>query len=189
MNELENQFNEAKVSDTVSTETAILAISLSLFFQQNPDLIGSMLRFLLNEPSGLPAPDHLKQRLEPSLKQAAELLVTAQVLNGFVKHRTAERGVTFIYIAFRYLFYVGKTPSRVQSIDLWQRVWATARQFPIVADEYERRRAAGDLKDWVDEVQNTARRQLRRFKNQLPKIQKNIAGIYSKAYKSFLGEA
>ena len=85
--------------------------------------------------------------------------------------------MTFIYIALRYVLYLGKTPTRVQSIDLWQRVWATAAQFPIVADEYQRREQAGDWKDWIDEVQDTARRQLRTFKNRLPKLQKDLGGI------------
>ena len=111
----------------------MLAVSLVLFVHQNLDLIHFMAQVLSGNPSRLTVPDNLKQRLESPLKQAAELLVGAQVLNGFVRHRTAERAVTFIYIALRYLLYLGKTPTRAQSIDLWQRVWATGAQFPIVA--------------------------------------------------------
>lgn len=189
MSEADNQIEQTRVSDTISTETAMLAVSLVLFVQQNPDLIHFMAQVLSGNPSRLPVPDNLKQRLESPMKQAAELLVGAQVLNGFVRHRTAERAVTFIYIALRYLLYLGKTPTRAQSIDLWQRVWATAAQFPIVADEWQRREQAGDLKDWIDEVQDTARRQLRTFKSRLPKLQRDIAGVYQKAYESFLGQA
>lgn len=188
MSDTKNQFKETKVSDTVSTETAMLAIALPLFLQQNQDLLQFLVRFLANDPSCLPSPDDLKQRLDPPLKQAAELLVTAQVLNGFVRDRTPERAVIFVYIIFRYVLFAGNTPTRKQSIELWQRVWATARQFPIVTDEYERLEQAGNLKDWIDEVQTTARRQLRTFKRQLPKIQENIAGTYNKAYKSFVGK-
>ncbi|HJP90318.1 MAG TPA: hypothetical protein VJ875_00075 [Pyrinomonadaceae bacterium] len=189
MSDADNEIDPVKVSDTISTETAMLAVSLVLFVQQNQDLMQFMVHFLAGNPSGLPVPDNLKERLEAPLKQAAELLVGAQVLNGFVRYRTPERAVTFVYIAFRYILYAGKKPTRAQSRDLWQRVWVTARQFPIVAHEYEQREQAGDLKDWVNEVQATARRQLRTFKDRLPKIQKSIAGIYSKAYKTFLGEA
>ena len=181
--------NQSKVSDTVPVETAMLAISLLLFVQQNPDIFHFLARFMMNDASNRPTPDELKQKMELPLKQAAELLVTAQVLNGFVRHKTPERAITFLYIVFRYALYVGNTPNREQSIELWQQVWSTARQFPIVAHEYEQREQAGNLKDWIDEVQATARRQLRTFKRQLPRIQKNIAGTYNKAYQAFLGEA
>lgn len=188
MSDIDNQFTEAKVSGTVPVETAMLALSLLLFVQQNPDLLQLLACLMMNDQSNRPTPDELKKKIELPLKQAAELLVTAQVLNGFVRHRTPERAVTFLYIVFRYALYVGNTPTREQSIELWQQVWSTARQFPIVAHEYEQREQAGNLKDWIDEVQGTARRQLRTFKRQLPRIQKNIAATYNKAYQAFLGE-
>lgn len=189
MSDANEQIEQIKVSDTISTETAMLAVSLLLFVQQNPDLIHLVAQVLAGNPVRLPVPDNLKQRLDSPLRHAAELLVGAQVLSAFMRHRTAERAVTFIYITFRYLFYLGKEPTRAQSIDLWQRVWATVAQFPIVSDERQRREQAGDLKDWIAEVQNTARRQFRTFKNRLPKLQQEIAGVYQKAYESFLGQA
>jgi hypothetical protein len=188
MSDVDNQNREARVSETVSTETAVFAISVVLLLQQHPELFQSLIRNVLEAPSQALPVDDLKHQIEPALKQAAEVLVAAQVLNGFLRDRSAQRAVTFIYIVFRYLFYLGKTPSRWQSIELWEKVWTTARNFPIVAEEHKQREIDGDLKGWMIEVQTAARRQLRTFKKQLPKIQENTAGIYNRAYNSFLGE-
>jgi hypothetical protein len=188
MNDVDSQNRESRVSETVSTETAVFAISVVLLFQQHSDLFQSLIRHLLEAPSEALPVDDLKHKIEPALKQAAEVLVAAQVLNGFLRHRTAQTAVTFIYIVFRYLFYSGQTPTRRQSIELWGKVWTTARNFPIVAEEYKQREIDGDPKGWMNEVQTAARRQLRTFKKQLPKIQENTAGIYNRAYNSFLGE-
>ena len=69
MSDADNQIEQTRVSDTISTETAMLAVSLVLFVHQNPDLIHFMAQVLSGNPSRLPVPDNLKQRLESPLKQ------------------------------------------------------------------------------------------------------------------------
>jgi hypothetical protein len=63
MSDANKQIEQPRVFDTISTETAMLAVSLVLFVQQNPDLIHFMAQVLSGDPSRLPVPDNLKQGL------------------------------------------------------------------------------------------------------------------------------
>jgi len=185
----EKQSGQPRGSGTISTDTAVFAMSIVILFQQQPAVFLSLVQAFLNDPAQVPPHDDLMQRIEPAFKQAAELLAASQVLNGFIRHRTPQSAVTFIYIVFRYLFLLGQTPTRPQSRELWKRVWATCRNFPIVADEWQERETDGDLDDWMSEVQNGARRQLRTFKKQLPRIQSNSTDIYQRALNSLFQES
>lgn len=164
-------------------------MSIVILFQQHSAVFLPLVQAFLNDPTHVPPHDDLMNKIEPAFKQAAELLAASQVLHGFVRHRTAQSAVTFIYVVFRYLFFLGQTPTRPQSRELWKRVWATCRNFPIVADEWQERVTDGDLDSWMSEVQNSARRQLRTFKKQLPRIQNNSTDIYKRALNSLFQES
>lgn len=185
----EKQARQPKGSGTISTDTAVFAMSVVIIFQQQPAAFLSLVQAFLNDPTQVPPHDDLINKIEPALKQAAELLAASQVLHGFIRHRTPQSGVTFIYILFRYLFFLGQTPTRQQSRELWKRVWATCRNFPVVADEWQKRETDGDLSDWISEVQDAARRQLRTFKKQLPRIQSNSTDTYKRVLDSLFQES
>jgi hypothetical protein len=125
--------------------------------------------------------------LDPIINEAAELVSGLQIFEGFLRNRTAQSAVAFVYIAYRYLLYQGKTPSRAQSIQLWKTVWEKVKHVPIVACEWSEMEKRGDLKGWMADVQEDARRQLRTFKAQLPRIQRNGVDIY-RSLLAVLGE-
>src|SRR5205807_9374039 len=107
---------------------------------------------------------------------------------GFLSNRSAKNAVAFLYIVFRYMRHGAQSPTRQQSIDLWNAVWEKAKEFPVVAEEWETEEAQGDLEGWKGEVQNSARRQLRTLKSQLPRIERNSVEVYSKVFERLFGD-
>jgi hypothetical protein len=167
-----------KGTQHLSVEIAAFAISILLLYQRRPDLFISFFRLFFEDPGRLPPRQELLNELDPMIKEAAELVSGLQIFEGFLRNRTAQSAVAFVYIAYRYLLYKGETPSRAQSIQLWKTIWEKVKHVPIVACEWREMEKRGDLKGWMADVQEAARRQLRTFKAQLPRIQRNGVGIY-----------
>lgn len=187
-NEADVNGRRPKGTQHISVEMATFAISALLFYQQHPDMLVSFVRLFFEDSSALPDREEAMKKLDPSLKQAAEVVSALQIFEGYLRNRTAQGAVTFFYIIHRFMLYQGRTPSREESIDLWQQVWEKVRHIPIVAHEWEEMEKRGDLKGWMAETQDAARRQLRTFKDQLPRVQKNGAEIYRTLLAFLFGE-
>jgi hypothetical protein len=168
----------AKGTQHLSLEVTTFAISALLFQQRHPDVILSTIRQFFEEPSKLPSREQVRPLLDGSLKEASELVSGLQIMDGFLRNRTPQGAVSFCYIVCRYALYQGRTPTREESIKLWQTVWGKAKTVPMVAREWEEMERRGDLKGWIADIQEAARRQLRTFKTQLPRVQRNAREIY-----------
>lgn len=177
-----------KGTQHLSVEMATFAISVLLLYQQHQSLFLTFAKQLFEDPSKLPPREQIRQKLDESLKQAAEVVSSLQIMEGFLRNRTAQGAVGFFYIVYRYVLYQGRTPSREESVKLWQTVWERVRNVPMVAREWEEMEQRGDLKGWMADVQESARRQLRTFKTQLPRVQRNAEEIYRTLLAFALGE-
>jgi hypothetical protein len=176
----EDAFNgrRAKGTQHLSLEVTTFAISALLLQQRHPHLLLSTIRLFFEDPSKLPSREQVKPLMDGALKEASELVSGLQLMDGFLRNRTAQGAVTFFYLTYRYALYQGRTPTREESISLWQTVWERAKIVPIVAREWEEMEQRGDLKGWMADSQDAARRHLRTFKTQLPKGQRNAREIY-----------
>lgn len=167
-----------KGTQYLSVEMAAFAISILLLYQRQPDLFISFFRLFFEDPGKLPPRQEVLNKLDPIINEAAELVSGLQFFEGFLRNSTAQSAVAFVYIVYRYLLYQGKTPSRQQSMQLWKTVWEKARHIPMVACEWGEMEKRGDLKGWMADVQEAARRQLGTLKAQLPRVQRNGVDIY-----------
>lgn len=177
-----------KGTESVSVETAVFSVLIVMLGQMQTEFVPLITGLLVGPQSELPEPDELIAKIQPSLKQAVELVSIVEVMGGFFRNRTARNAVAFIFIVLRYVQYGDGTPSRQQSIELWKNVWEKAKEFPLVAVEWEVEEERGDLQTWKTEVQESARRHLRTVRNQWPRIEKNSAVIYNKILTLYFGE-
>ena len=179
---------QAKVAQHVTVEMAAFAVSILLLYQQHPELINSFVPLLFEDLAKLPVREEILKKVKPSVRQASEIVSALQIFEGFLQNKTAQGAVAFFYIIYRYLLYQGNTPSRAESIELWKVVWKKAKDVALVATEWEEMEKRGDLKGWKADLQESARRQLRTFKAQLPRVEKNGAEIYRMLFTFIFGE-
>jgi hypothetical protein len=177
-----------KGTESVSVETAVFSVLIVMLGQMQTELVPLITGLLVGPKSELPDPDELIAKIQPSLKQAVELVSIVEVLGGFFRNRTARNAVAFLYLVLRYVQFGDRKPSRQQSIQLWLNVWDKAKEFPLVASEWEVAEAHDNLRGWKTDVQESARRHLRTVKNQLPRIEKNSAVIYNKILTLYFGD-
>ena len=177
-----------KGTENISIEAAVISVWITMLGQTQSPLISLFLSVLAGPTPQMPNRDAVLAQIEPSLKQAVQLVCAIEVFKSFLGNRSAKNAVAFLYIAFRFMKFAGQSPTRSQSIELWNAVWEKARQFPLVAEEWENQLAQGDLDGWKVEVQEAARRQLRTFKSQLPRIERNSLAVYSKVFERLFGD-
>jgi hypothetical protein len=162
----------------LSLEVTTFAISALLLQMRRPDMLTSVIRLFFEDPAKMPPREQLRSLLDGALREASELVSGLQIVDGFLRDKSPQGVVSFLYLVYRYLLYQGRTPSREESIKLWQTVWEKAKNVPMVAREWDEMERRGDLKGWMADVQESSRRQLRTFKNQLPRVQRNAREIY-----------
>ena len=130
-----------KGTESVSIETAVFSVWIVMLGQMQTELIPLIAGLLIGPRSELPDRDELIAKIQPSLKQAVEMVSIVEVLGGFFRNRTAKSAVAFLYIVLRSVQYGNRKPSRQQSIQLWLSVWEKAKDFPLVTSEWEAERS------------------------------------------------
>lgn len=177
-----------KGTENISIEAAVISVWIVMLGHTQSPLLTLFISLLTGPKQQLPNRDDVLAQIEPSLKQAVQLICAAEVLKGFLSNRSAKNAVAFIYIVVRYMKHGGQSPTRQQSIELWQSVWEKVKELPVVAEEWQTEERKGDLEGWKSDVQESARRQLRTFKTQLPRIERNSLEVYSKMFERLFGD-
>jgi hypothetical protein len=167
-----------KGSTRISVEAAAFAVFIPLMYQRHPELLNLVTNFLRGDEIELPSRDEFLLIAEPILKEAAEVISFAQLLECYLRKNTAEAVVSYLYIVNRALFKGGAEPTKEESTNMWQKVWDRAMASRKVRDEAAEMEQRGDLDAWKEEIQNKARRQWRTVRNQVPHIQHNSLLIF-----------
>jgi hypothetical protein len=192
----------SKGSNYIPIDTAALAVFLASVVSNRPLLeqgiklvLGgsdNVLRQILEkngiDTSSLPSEDHsdvsLRQRFRefssPLLKTAAEFISIAPVLDGYLKSHSADDAMIFFYMITRLVLTKDDIPSKMESKRIWQITLDLARSSKIVAREWNKKEAKGDvyLKQWIRRVKDTAHRRFRTFLKQKARAENNATSIY-----------
>jgi hypothetical protein len=77
-----------KGTESVSIETAVFSVWIVMLGQMQTELVPLIIGLLVGPKSELPDRDDLIAKVQPSLKQAVEMVSIVEVL-GFFRNRTA----------------------------------------------------------------------------------------------------
>jgi hypothetical protein len=165
----------------ISPEAVTIAFSIFFCFHENSQQFVPLIQKLLM----LQSPDDSIQGLEDSFKK--QILPAAQLAcllpmfeKWFADNRSSQNAVTFFYIVFRMVNkHLGKAElTKMEAIELWERIWKFVHQLPIVKTEWEEMEKRNDLKGWKKELQETARNKWTYFNNQqMPKYNDQVKYI------------
>lgn len=173
----------------LSPESVTLAFIIISCMHENTELLMRFIQSLLalNDPQD--SANELEVTLKKQIQPAAQLTCILPLADKLVlEERSARAAVSFIYILLRLIYQkMGSAkPVPAESKELWKQIWAVARLFPMVEQEWSSADAEGDLRGWQLEIQEHAREKWKYFsKKQLPQLDDRVSELSARMMSMF----